>query len=45
VSVRLKVPVLIPGLGTPLTVSTTADTSVEGESLPKRQTDTAGDGN
>jgi pilus assembly protein CpaE len=37
VSVSLKVPVLIPALESPLRISTTADTSVEDEALPERQ--------
>jgi pilus assembly protein CpaE len=37
VSVRLKVPILIPALGSPIEIGTTADTSVEGEALPPRQ--------
>ena len=37
VSVSLKVPVLIPAFRSPLRVETTADTSVESESLPDRQ--------
>ena len=37
VSVRLKVPILIPALRSPLEIGTTADTSVEGEELPPRQ--------
>jgi pilus assembly protein CpaE len=38
VSVKLKVPLLIPGVNTPFVVHTTADTSVEDEALPPRQT-------
>ena len=38
VSVSLKVPVLIPAFKSPLRISTTADTSVEDEALPDRQT-------
>src|SRR3954470_8435735 len=38
VSVKLKVPLLIPGLRTPWEISTTADTSVEDSPLPGRQT-------
>ena len=37
VSVRLKVPVLIPAFRSPIEIGTTADTSVEGEPLPDRQ--------
>jgi pilus assembly protein CpaE len=37
VSVKLKVPLLIPGLNTPFVIHTTADTSVEDEALPARQ--------
>jgi pilus assembly protein CpaE len=37
VSVRLKVPVLIPTFRSPLEIGTTADTSVESEPLPDRQ--------
>ena len=40
VSVRLKVPVLIPAFRSPLTVGTTADTVVEDEALPDRQIET-----
>ncbi len=40
VSVRLKVPVLIPAFKSPLTVGTTADTVVEDEALPNRQVET-----
>ena len=40
VSVRLKVPVLIPAFRSPLTVGTTADTVVENEPLPNRQVKT-----
>jgi pilus assembly protein CpaE len=38
VSVRLRVPALVPGINTPLEIGTTADTSVEDEALPSRQT-------
>jgi pilus assembly protein CpaE len=38
VSVKLKVPLLIPGVDTPFVIHTTADTSVEDEALPPRQT-------
>jgi pilus assembly protein CpaE len=38
VSVHLKVPLLVPGVRTPWEIGTTADTSVEDESLPDRQT-------
>jgi hypothetical protein len=41
VSVKLKVPLLIPGLRTPWEISSTADTSVEDEALPGRQTSIA----
>ena len=37
-SVKLKVPLLIPGVNTPFVIRTTADTSVEDEALPPRQT-------
>jgi pilus assembly protein CpaE len=37
VSVKLKVPLLIPGLHTPFVIHTTADTSVEDQSVPPRQ--------
>ncbi|HET6547450.1 MAG TPA: TadE/TadG family type IV pilus assembly protein [Solirubrobacter sp.] len=37
VSVRLKVPVLIPTFRSPIEIGTTADTSVESEPLPDRQ--------
>jgi pilus assembly protein CpaE len=37
ISVRLRVPVLIPAFKTPLEISSTADTSVESEPLPDRQ--------
>jgi pilus assembly protein CpaE len=37
VSVSLKVPLLIPGLRTPFTIHTTADTSVEDQGVPPRQ--------
>ena len=40
VSVRLKVPVLIPGFKSPLTVGTTADTVRRGRRLPDRQDET-----
>ena len=42
VSVRLKVPVLIPAFKSPIEVGTTADTVVEDEALPSRQTDLPG---
>ena len=37
ISVRLRVPMIIPAVKTPFTVGTTADTSVESEPLPDRQ--------
>ncbi len=37
VSVRIRVPLLIPGVNTPLKVGTTADTSVEDAPVPSRQ--------
>jgi hypothetical protein len=37
VSVRLKVPFLIPALKLPIDIGTTADTSVEDEPVPDRQ--------
>ncbi len=37
VKVSLKVPVLIPAFHSPIHITTTADTSVEGEPLPDRQ--------
>ena len=37
VSVKLRVPLLIPGLNTPFVIHTTADTSVEDEAVPARQ--------
>ena len=39
VSVRLKVPFLIPALKLPIDIGTTADTSVEDEPVPSRQKD------
>jgi hypothetical protein len=44
VSVKLKVPLLIPGLRTPWEVGSTADTSVEDSPLPGRQTSVATEG-
>jgi hypothetical protein len=44
VSVRLKVPVLIPAFKSPLTVGTTADTVVENSPLPNRQVKTPAPG-
>ncbi len=40
VSVRLKVPVLIPAFKSPIEVGTTADTVVEDDPLPDRQVET-----
>jgi pilus assembly protein CpaE len=37
ISVRLRVPVLVPAFKSPLTIGATADTSVEDEPLPARQ--------
>ena len=37
VQVSLKIPVLIPRLHSPISITTTADTSVEDEPLPSRQ--------
>jgi hypothetical protein len=42
VNVRLKVPVVLPGLGSPFTVSDHASTSVEDEELPPSQVTTPG---
>jgi pilus assembly protein CpaE len=44
VQVSLKIPVLIPRLHSPISITTTADTSVEDESLPSRQLPDPGSG-